>query len=263
LGCNEVVVLARPKFSFYQPASEKLLERLSGTEDEISSRYIGMPNFVRHDDEAAPLKPSTPGRLHPVGIDLRDKLTPIENIRNNLSARFVGEAVDKDVDRYDAELDAYSHVNGVYFPLLAVLLPKWSAMIHEFSVGGSEKILYLVSGAGKPRNRQHRTEGNSTEGTAGLMKIFVEKFFPAIKVVQVHGVGNLFRYDENVAFVNDKLCPLLEGNRKTCARQFGSDWRKRFQLTVSMSDGAPGAVVICTHAVVILYACCSYTVLKL
>ena len=160
LGSESVVVLARPKFSFYQPASEKLLERLAKTHEgasdssDLSSRYIGMPNFVRHDDEAAPLAPSAPGRLHPVGIDLRDKLTQIENTRDNLSARFVGETVDKGVDRYDAELDAYSHVNAVYFPLLAVLLPKWNAIIHEFSSSGSEKILYLISGAGTPRSEE-------------------------------------------------------------------------------------------------------------
>lgn len=63
-------------------------------------------------------------------------------------------------------------MSGVYFPLLASILPKWCKVIGERADGSPDtnrsdgvfKIIFLVSGIGMPRDSTSDAAGNSTEG---------------------------------------------------------------------------------------------------
>jgi len=111
-------------------------------------------------------------------------------------------------------------IDGVYFPLLASILPKWRSSIQS-STGGVEggredevfKIIFLVSGVGMPRDQTSSTEGNSTEGTAELIEEWIKWCYGDVRVVRVHSKTNIFRYDENIAFVKNELLPLVEHYR--------------------------------------------------
>lgn len=82
----------------------------------------------------------------------------------------------------------------MYFPLIALLLPKWVQVLKEFKSESSKQLIYLISGAGIPRNEAHSIHGNSTETTARLITLFVQQYYPQMDVTQVHSGSNIFRY---------------------------------------------------------------------
>ena len=152
----------------------------------------------------------------------------------------------------------------VYFPLLAVILPRWlrgfvegaqegaqegadpGSLVNSPAVGVSSRtstrvrrVLYLVSGYGAPRDASHAPESNSTEATARLMKRFVEACYPEIDVRAVHSGNGVFRYDKNVRFVNHHLRPAVARERDAAAAAWGEEWPRRFKLTVALCDGTP------------------------
>ena len=111
-------------------------------------------------------------------------------------------------------------IDGVYFPLLASILPKWRSSLQSSAGVGVRreeddvfKIIFLVSGVGMPRDQTSSTEGNSTEGTAELLEEWIRRSYGDVRVVRVHSKTNIFRYDENIAFVKNELLPLVEHYR--------------------------------------------------
>jgi cytidine deaminase len=168
---------------------------------------------------------------------------------------------DNDVDSFNLE------IGHVFFPHLATLLPVWEQSIHEKQYGTSstlKRVLILVTGVGSPRNMSHSVAGNSTKHCGRLIKYFMEKTYPDITVVQVHSDTNLFRYDENLIFVDRDLLPTIDIYRDALATgkplpdevqvqaaasntyrsnnrlNFTNDeWRKQMNVTLSFADGAP------------------------
>ena len=65
--------------------------------------------------------------------------------------------------------------------------------------------------------------GNSTDGVARLMEAWLSRVYPALEVIRVHSLSNLFRYDENIAFVNHELLPKIEAMRTSspCSTPLG------------------------------------------
>eukprot|EP00501_MAST-03F_sp_TOSAG23-6_P002193 GSMAST32.ASY1.ANO1.2293.1 assembled CDS len=105
----------------------------------------------------------------------------------------------------------------IFFPLLALVIPKWrKAMAHPTN---SKQILYLISGSGAPRNPDHQEKGNSTEGSAMILQVFVQTFFPEIEVFTLNSGSGVFRYRQNSAFIND--------------------WKDFFNLCLTVTDGTP------------------------
>jgi hypothetical protein len=90
-------------------------------------------------------------------------------------------------------------INAVFFPLLAILLPRWLGKIAD-KFGGTQgetmivaalphtpnvkKVVVLVSGVGTPRNWTHSMSGNSTQTCAELMELFIHVLYPDITVVR-------------------------------------------------------------------------------
>jgi cytidine deaminase len=124
-------------------------------------------------------------------------------------------------------------LHGVYFPLLAPLIPLWLQRIHDkynnyvdtnddndnaHAQVQVKKVVILVTGVGTPRNWTHSITGNSTELCATLMKLYLRKLYPDLTVFTIHSNTNLFRYDENILFAKEELMPCLESLRDAHAR---------------------------------------------
>ena len=71
---------------------------------------------------------------------------------------------------------------------------------------------------GRDRNQSPELMGNSTDGVARLMEAWLSRVYPSLEVIRVHSLSNLFRYDENIAFVNHELLPKIEAVRDELAR---------------------------------------------
>ena len=105
------------------------------------------------------------------------------------------------------------------------------------------------------------------------MKIFLQTLYPDLVVVHVHSdTRDIFRYDENIAFVQQELIPRIQEYRDAHAkgllypdevplqeskggnylsmdddRPFSTEWRKSFSITLSFADGSPGKFFIALH----------------
>jgi hypothetical protein len=109
------------------------------------------------------------------------------------------------------EADKYS-IEAVFFPLLAVLLPKWIKNCDPLK----NKIIFIISGRGTPTDSKTRMIDNSTKYTGVLITKFIDREYPNIKVIHVHSATNIFRYDENIAFVKRELLPMIDEIRYVC-----------------------------------------------
>lgn len=155
------------------------------------------PNLLQHTtirERAYTLKrqaPSAPGL--PVGFDLSSCPLPIHDLADfrirRDDAQKLGQAAWRSRERGKGQAEAEGNgagrvgVDGVYFPLLATVLPKWRAVVHggaalPLAAGAPPplvppmpqqhpqvfKIVFLVSGVGMPRDPSSSATGNSTEG---------------------------------------------------------------------------------------------------
>jgi cytidine deaminase len=170
-------------------------------------------------------------------------------------------------------------IRRVFFPLLASILPVWHRHIAEKEYHSPVKrVLILVTGVGTPRNPTHDMNGNSTQGCADLMRLFLARVDPTLAVVTIHSTTNVFRYDENLLFCERELMPTIHAYRDAhatgtpypdeqqqheeqppranntgacCWGHVGhvdfaeSDWRNSMHVTLSFADGSPAR----THAI--------------
>ncbi|KAG6577864.1 uncharacterized protein IUM83_16804 [Phytophthora cinnamomi] len=242
-------VLGRPKFSLFQQTSQQILERVQQLrhpkrEATHAAAVLSVPEApsLLH---PSLLDISTPGerwkaRCHetasPIGFNLADAPIPIstEELLRDFQLRGEVETtrlVERHWDRVG--------ITAVYFPLVALLLPKWTQVLKEFQSEGSRQLVYLISGAGIPRNVQHSRSGNSTEITAQLIALFVHQYYPHMTAIQVHSGSNIFRFDDNVQFMTRELRPLLEAHRETLVDRCGEAWKAHFHVTIAYADGPP------------------------
>ena len=110
------------------------------------------------------------------------------------------------------------------------------------------RVLYLVTGFGDPVEESHSPEANSTAATARLMKRFINACHPHVEVKLVDSGAGVFRYDENVRFLQTNLRPALERERDSVARRWGEEWPRRFKLTMALCGGAPARLQALTAA---------------
>eukprot|EP00397_Hematodinium_sp_SG-2012_P016630 GEMP01016975.1.p1 GENE.GEMP01016975.1~~GEMP01016975.1.p1 ORF type:complete len:615 (+),score=74.62 GEMP01016975.1:273-2117(+) len=60
-----------------------------------------------------------------------------------------------------------------------------------------------------------------------------------VSIVVVHSGEGVFRYDENVKFVNSELLPKMDADRSNCQQRYGDDWEQAFSVTLTLAEGAP------------------------
>ncbi|KAK1929975.1 hypothetical protein P3T76_014472 [Phytophthora citrophthora] len=249
-------VLGRPKFSLFQQTSQQILERVQqlrhpkrkAQQTTHAAAVLSVPDGP---ETPSLLHPSlldignTPGERwkarcqdtqSPIGFNLADAPIPISSEELLRDFQLRGELettrlVEKHWDRVG--------ITAVYFPLVALLLPKWTQVLKEFQSESSRQLVYLISGAGIPRNVEHSRSGNSTEITAQLIVLFVHQYYPHMTAIQVHSGSNIFRFDDNVQFMTRELRPLLEAHRETLVDRCGEAWKSHFHVTIAYSDGPP------------------------
>lgn len=132
-------------------------------------------------------------------------------------------------------------VTHVIFPLLPILLRAWIGYVDAVTAAGLP-YLYLVSGSGVPRNPSHSATGNSTESTSRLMARFVQSLWPRVRVERVHSGPGIFRYHDNVTFINTQVQPILAQHHREMCRLDNEDWYKRVHVCMSLCDGTPARV---------------------
>ena len=104
---------------------------------------------------------------------------------------------------------AEPRVVGAIMPLISVLIPEWLRVLRkkalqEGSQVPTKKVVVLLSGSAQPRDSKADPRDNSTEGTAQIMKRFLNLCYPDIEVVTIGSRGGIFRYDDNVNFVKEQ-----------------------------------------------------------
>ena len=94
------------------------------------------------------------------------------------------------------------------------------------------------------------------------MKLWLERIWPTLHVHCVHSDSNLFRYDDNIEFVQRQLIPLLEDlrdrslllrpevqekGRRVSKRE--GNWRDHMRVTLAYADGSSARVSAINAAV--------------
>ncbi|KAL3931640.1 MAG: hypothetical protein SGBAC_011216 [Bacillariaceae sp.] len=268
--------LCRPRFSTFDYFSKKVAHVMSSLGTDSLVRF---PRYERSDEtNRYHIKPQPMLGKLPIGFSLptsSDDDGDFNSLQvtctelNDLRVR------GKDTSRiasFQDKSDSTS-LNAVFFPLLATLMPQWQAMIQQkYSVNRKQpkQVLFLVSGVGSPRNWTHSMTGNSTQVCAELMQHYLQTRYPHLIVVRVHSETNIFRYDENISFVQNELMPCIQAYRDAHAKglpypdevmntkapskvslalmnsgrimdnlPFMNDWKKSFHVTLSFGDGSP------------------------
>lgn len=250
----------RPRFSCFDKYSQLLLQAMD-KKDEILSfpRYMRSMEDPRYTIQELPSDYEP--RLSPTGFRLA---TPVAVEASTFQQEVRIRGSDQDVP-----IPASPKISQVYFPLLAALIPIWEQQIlstkYKLPV---KRVLILVTGVGTPRNRMHSMTGNSTQKCATLMEVFLSRVDPSLTVVKIHSERNLFRYDENLLFVEHELMPTINAYRDAHAtggsypdelpKIYGTslqpmeqtyngnyDWRSSMQVIMSFTDGSPAR----THAI--------------
>jgi cytidine deaminase len=269
-GDNGEYCLCRPRFSAFDLYSRRILASLP-------EKYPDIVSFRRYErSHATPRfhivtpRPSRQKQI-PTGLKLPsgdERLCVPCSELSNLRVR------GRDAPRIEpfcgiSANESMVHIDHVFFPLLATLLPRWyhqMTLKYGNSTRDVKKVLMLVSGVGTPRNWTHSITGNSTEACGQLMKKFIPLLYPDVTIVLIHSQTNLFRYDENIIFAKEELVPQIDAYRDAHAKNlpypdevdcatltfvgdedspFSSDWKKSFHVTMSFADGTPAR----THAI--------------
>jgi cytidine deaminase len=229
------------------------------------------PRYERsEEDPRFAIKDMSTGVPTPAGLGLMPDPSLMANladlrVRGRDHAKLDGEnetapwtASPRDKDKAPSKFP----INFIFFPLLATLLPSWKAQIEERQYPRNvRRVLILVTGVGTPRNWTHSVSGNSTEVCATLMERFLQRVDPDLTVVKIHSDTNIFRYDDNLRFVDKEFAPVMNAWRDAHAKgmpypgerimagananPFNADWRNSMSVTLSSADGSSAR----THAI--------------
>ncbi|RYG65075.1 hypothetical protein EON64_12695, partial [archaeon] len=217
-------IVARPKFSCFKAISEIVYESVKSKKDDICLDY--MHPFSR--EKGAYLSDSKVA----VGFSLRENNITVNNSRQ---LRFKSSLE----VRFPKDDDQPVCIDGVFFPLLATLIPKWERTTQQHSgTAHCQKVVVLVSGKGQPQDERADSSDNSTEFVGKLIALFLQRAHPELQVRLLHSQTNLFRYDENIWFVKRELLPLISGYRDELVQRHSADWRSKVHLTLSFADGS-------------------------
>jgi cytidine deaminase len=291
--------LCRPRFSAFDDYTKRIVEFVTqrGPADHKnqntsfaglpSASIIRVPRYERFDDNARnnqiKPEPSSPLDKIPLGFHLTRTSSDNEPLEVSASQlkdlRIRGKDAPRIAHLAQSPGSIPVHINAVFFPLLATLIPIWQAKMKEkYSFLGHQsppsqrqqstcikKVLILVTGVGTPRNWTHSMNGNSTFQCARLMKFFLQTICPELVVLHLHSGPDqdIFRYDANIAFVQQKLLPHVNAYRDAHAKglpypdevstkkqqnrsnlvdddlPFWTEWGKSFHITLSFADGSP------------------------
>ena len=100
--------------------------------------------------------------------------------------------------------------------------------------------IFLVSGAGHPLKKSSTYyQEDSTQQLSHLLCKFIRDFYPQVIVTQFYSGQDIFHYLENIKFVHSQLRPAIDNERALLARIHGKNWKKYFNLSITLCDGTP------------------------
>ena len=257
LSLSPNAAFARPKFSHFRAVTKDILRNI-----EASASSEGRVQFAFEpimdadaDDSTVRMRGTTPQQSVALGYTLSGAsrvAVPVSSLRFRRndetkvsSSSTTAAEASNSCAGLSSPRDQTCMVEGVYFPLVAVLLPKWIRNILASSSVGSnprQRVILLISGRGTPMDSTARVVDNSTKFLAELIKNYIACQYPELAVVHVHSTTNIFRYDENIAFVKRELVPLIDGIRDGLSRRQGEHWKDLFGLTLSFADGSSARI---------------------
>jgi hypothetical protein len=218
------MVVARPKFSEFNQISHQIYNYCKEQSSDFPLEHMipecrpgGVSTFKDNGFDSVP-----------AGCILRASC-------NTNKLRFRNDDLTAFLGNQDA-----CHILKVFFPLLAILIPKWLMNIQ--SKDTDEKRVILVSGRGKPIDQKAEDSDNSTEYSAKLARLFLQKAYPDLKVELLHSETNLFRYDENIVFVKRELLPCINKFRDQLVSTYRGKWKENMRVTLSFADGTSARV---------------------
>lgn len=223
-------VVARPKFYAFHEVGQTLNAAIS-LEGKLN--LVEAPLLLSSSSGAQADAPNVP-----IGFDI----TEVDCSLGTAGFRFRRE--DNELRGRGAER---CRVDKVYFPLIAVLLPKWLRLCAT-RAERPRRVIYLISGVGTANDEKLESEhpqANSTKHTGLLIKRFIEVAYPNIEVVCVHDENsNLFRYDANIVFVKKTLMKTnIDPIRNNLAEKHGDRWSDMLRLTMSFADGSSARII--------------------
>ena len=125
---------------------------------------------------------------------------------------------------------------GVFFPLIAVVVRQWLARARP----DDNVTLILVSGSGTPRNANDHPVDNSTQFAAILAELFLRRAYGGrIDIARAHSSRDIFHFDANVAFFNNRVRPLVDAQRRALAAEYHEHWADHLSVSVALTEGAP------------------------
>ena len=252
--------LCRPHFSFFDHYCRAVRNNM--TEEET---IVSFPRYQRSIDDPRYSVLSEPSNTIPIptGLALCSKSPVMADLsqvrvrgRDNINVAQNGGEAPSNENCHETSALQFP-ISHVFFPLLATLLPRWeNQTMEKYRWRGVKRVLILVTGVGTPRNWTHSVTGNSTQACADIMENFVHRIDPSLVVVKIHSETNIFRYDENLVFVQQELMPVLDAYRDAHTRGlpypdeqtesgdrsghgFDVNWRQSLSVTLSFADGSP------------------------
>jgi hypothetical protein len=143
---------------------------------------------------------------------------------------------------------------GIWFPLAAVILPRWLAEVNE-TLPDCAKQFYMMCGSAEPFDNVD-SAGNDTKNLGELLKIFCSVYYPSVHSHIIHAPLSVFHYDANVAFVNEELKPRIEEWRLQLAIKHGEDWPMLLDVSFALTDGASARVSAITASLKVFRPTC-------
>jgi cytidine deaminase len=229
-SADAALAAAQPSHTIVESQSELQLSHEKPSEPPLSTPHQHMFSLSQYTSSEVPHAP------RPVGYQISP---PLEFKR---WSRFRMKSGHEDRIK-----DTTPCATGVYFPLMAAIMPKWvdrcnQKYLHLKHAKYRTRTVYLVSGSATPWNIEHDERDNSTLGAAKLMKRFIETCWPGVKVVIVHSDHEVFHYDSNVRFIKEVLRPHIEQTRRILAARYLDKWPKHMHVTLSLSAGASARI---------------------
>ena len=152
---------------------------------------------------------------------------------------------------------------AVYFPHLAVILPKWRTVSDERreralavlsqlptadttadtnSTPRHRRTIFIVSGSAVPGDQSADGTKNSTKSAAKLCELFIRSLYDDAITTPIHSRTDVTRFDANITFIHTQLRPHIDGIRRSLAERFREHWNAHIAVTTSLTDGAPARI---------------------
>ena len=247
MTCPNGSIFARPSFNSYREITGKIVYSQFANEtmlSEIPAYYY--PTYAREkigSQGQYPISNQPSSEKIPFGFDLVSTPVVVDNLsslrfRGNDETLLKSHIMTTNIDNIDDDNKTPCVIEGCMFPLVAVLIPKWLMNVDS----SKRKVFFIISGRGTPNDSNSRMIDNSTKFSGILIKNFIQMQYPDIEVILVHSNTNIFRYDENIAFVKRELLPLIDAIRDDLANKLAAKWKDHFKLTLSFAHGSSARI---------------------